>query len=404
MAVEIFMPRLTHDMDTGVIVRWLKKEGQAIKTGDDLLEIETNKAVTILTAEQNGILGNILFSEGDSVPIGTTIAYLFESDAERIAHATGGIQSAVSQEEKGNIKVPSSRVEINETQKVSCLIRTFHRNIASPLAKRMAREEGVDLSKIVGSGPTGRVVQRDVLAFLNENQPTQSCETSAAYTLIQPTTVKRITAQRMLESIRNQPSFVLELDANMENVSAFRASFNQMQDARISFTSIFIRAITKSLQQHPVVNASYGDDGIHQYHDVNLGVAMAAPQGLVVPVFHKAQEDDLLATQQKLNGLREKAQNNRLSLAELEGGTFTFSNLGMYGIDRFTAIINPPQAAILAFGRIHDIPWNKDGEIKICPILTMRLTVDHRVLDGAAASGFLVALRDILENPYLLIC
>jgi pyruvate dehydrogenase E2 component (dihydrolipoamide acetyltransferase) len=371
MDEEVFLPRLTHDMQSGRLVRWLKQEGDSVLKGEALFEVETDKAVSEVTAEASGRLQSVDYKEGQDVPVGARMALI---------------------------------VKEGEAPPVTPVGKTF----ISPIAKRLARDHKVDLALVKGSGPGGRVVEADVRQYLSRQEQTGSTKAVSTpaeveYEVVTLSPIQRITGQRMLQSSQTIPQFTLEVDVDMNEAVRLRQQLNPEAKNPVSFTALLVKAVALALRQFPRINATFNDDNLHCYKRVNIGVAMAAKDDLIVPVVHQADMLTLEQIQERLDGLKREASQGSLDAGKLNGGTFTLSNLGMYGIDRFTALINPPQVAILAVGRVCDQVWVEGERQVIRPVLTLRLSVDHRALDGATASPFLVEMRKMIENPYRLL-
>jgi len=396
VAIEVFMPRITHDMTHGVLVRWLKSEGERIVAGEPLFEVETDKAVSEVPAEAGGILRGLRFKEGDEIPIGATMAYLLE-EGEALPEVEGKISSAKTAEVEAE-KAPVVEPAEQGVGEAAC---KGERIIATPIARRMAGEHGIDLSGFVGSGPGGRIIEKDVRLYLEGKAMPASVQAfpqAVPYELVPLTRYQRTTGRRLTQSFQSAPHFILEVDVDMHAVRIWRECY-QKHKTHVSYTAILVNAISLALKRHPRLNASLDGEQVRQYREVNIGVAMATDEGLLVPVVRRADELRIREIQRQLETLRQQADRGRIALEYLSGGTFTLSNLGMYGVDRFQAIINPPEAAVLAVGRVRELPWAVCGGMAIRPIVNMRLSIDHRVLDGAAAAPFLVEIRSLLENP-----
>jgi pyruvate dehydrogenase E2 component (dihydrolipoamide acetyltransferase) len=402
MAIDIFVPRLTHDMRSGLFVRWLKAPGERVRPGDALFEIETDKAVTEIAAEAEGVFSPRLVQPGDELPIGTVIAYLLadgeappDEQAPVPTPGPGAISpSWAAADSSGPSKPapgPSGRQEAAGPD--DGLLR------ATPIARRMARERGIDLRQISGSGPGGRIVEADLLAYMAG--PRRMDEPPSERVPL--TRLQALTGQRMALSSQTIPQFVLEVDVDMAGVQRLRQQTAWKGQKRPTYTAFLVKAVATTLPAHPRVNASFDEGSIRVHPSIHIGVAVATAGGLLVPVIHHADRLSGPQIQAALDSLRDQVrgagQGGAPPASALAGGTFTLSNLGMYGVDRFQALVNPPQAAILAAGRLRDLPWSTAGGIQVRPILTLRLAADHRVLDGATAAPFLVAVKDLLEQP-----
>ncbi len=275
--------------------------------------------------------------------------------------------------------------------------------VATPIARRMARELSIDLAMIAGSGPHGRIIEADVRAYHSLQQsgtPDFSMEREVPFERIVMSRLQITSARRMTLSSQTIPQFVLEVDVEMSEAQRLRQSIHWAGERHPSYTAILVQAAARALQNHPRLNASLDGEFIRCYQEINVGVAIATAEGLLVPVIHKANALRLRQVQEILDEIRDGANRGKIKADFLSGGTFTLSNLGMYGVDRFQALINPPEAAILAAGRIRELPWSSSDGIQVRPILTLRLSCDHRLLDGATAAPFLVEVKNLLENPY----
>jgi len=361
------MPRLSDSMEEGTILRWLKKDGEVVSKGEALADVETDKATVTFDAEADGVL-RILAEEGQTVPIGGVIASIGET-AESEAK-------------------PAER-EANGRAK------------ASPLARRAAREAGVDLRGLSGSGPGGRIVKAD----LPKPEPARGAK--GAVTTVQPSRTQVQIAQRMAESKATIPDFTLHAEADMEQAVELRAQLRKAGragDAIPSYNDMIVRACALALRDHPRANAAYRDGMFELYERVNVGIAVAAHDSLVVPTVFDADRKSLVEIAREARTLAERVRSQQITPAELSGGTFTLSNLGMHGVASFGAIINPPQAAILAVGELREVPVVRDRQVVPGSRMSLVLTCDHRILYGAPAAEFLARVRQLLEQPlYLLV-
>ncbi|MBN1317021.1 MAG: 2-oxo acid dehydrogenase subunit E2 [Anaerolineales bacterium] len=404
MAIKVFMPRLTHDMQAGTLLRWLVSEGEPVKDGEPLFEVETDKAISEVVALGTGILQAVRYKDGESVPIGCTMAFILkegeplpeQSEPETVEPAC---EMATKNKEKTSTltQLPPSPIGSEEN----------HTLFASPIAKRIADQYQVDLSQIHGSGPRGRILDDDVQAYLSRCEECQGQredeDRETRFDRIEITRLQQITGRRMLQSVRTIPHFVLEIDVDMTETQRWRSCINVDRKTRVSITTLLVKVVAHGLRLHPGVNATFHGDHVRCHRDINVGVAMATQDGLLVPVIHNADALNLDQIQRELGILRQDTEKGHLSPQSLSGGAITLSNLGMYGIDRFTAIINPPEAAILAAGRVRRLPWKGSGGLELRPIMTLRLSVDHRILDGAIAAPFLVQVKELLEKPWLML-
>ncbi|MHB1613597.1 MAG: dihydrolipoamide acetyltransferase family protein [Actinomycetes bacterium] len=414
---DVIMPRLSDTMEEGVLGQWLKHEGDPVHKGDVLAEIETDKATMELEAFDEGVLERLLVEEGATVPIGQAIAVIGDGTGQAAPVAAlaaptpipAGTPTPVPAAVLAPVSAPAEGATI----------------VTSPLARRTARENGVDLATIQGTGPGGRIVRADVEAAVTVGTtrsavspapaPSPAAATSAAGRSSGPnvpaqqgederiplTAIRRITAARLTESAA-VPHFSLTTVVDADRLLAFRTEVNAGHGGRgvkVSVTDLLVRAVAVTLLVHPQVNSSWVGDAVLRHHRINVGVAVAIDDGLIVPVVHDADRKNLGEISTETRRLAERARAGRLTLDEVTGGTFTISNLGMYGVDHFTAVINPPEAAILAVGSANLAPVVRDGQVQVRTAIKLTMTSDHRVLDGAVAAQFLRDLKSILEEP-----
>jgi pyruvate dehydrogenase E2 component (dihydrolipoamide acetyltransferase) len=408
---DVLMPRLSDTMEEGVLSQWVKREGDQVRKGDVLAVIETDKAAMEMEAYDEGVLTRILVAEGTAVPIGTPIGVIGEAVAE--AAAPSPVPAPDNPERAVVLPVaPAPRPGAEAAP--------ARRPPASPLARKLARERGVDLSTVQGSGPGGRIVQADIEQAARDGNPPASSSPltvgtpQPVFAAVAPlalateeaeeiplTTVRRLTAQRLAASAREAPHFYLTVVAEASQLLAFRAQANGRRGAavKISVTDLLIRACATALAAHPEVNASWDETRILRHRHVSIGIAVAIEDGLIVPVVRDAGRKTLTEIAREARDLTTRARSRKLTPDELTGGTFTISNLGMYGIRQFTAVINPPQAAILAVGEAVRQPVVRGDQVVIGTTMTLTLSIDHRAVDGAAAAGFLTRLRELIEQP-----
>jgi len=420
--IEVIMPKLGLTMEEGTIIRWLKGEGEEIEKGKPLFEVQTDKVVMEVGAPASGTLGKILTPEGDTVPVVQVIAYILEPGEEapeewpipaavaeaapakpvpgakvlatpaarRLARDKGIDPTQVKGSGEGGIITREDLLRFLE-EKPAPEVTAPERVKASPRARRVAQEKGVDLSQVQGTGPQGRITESDLLDFL------------AAQELLTPGPIQRLTAQRMTESFTSTPHFYLTIEAKATKLVELRERLQPIMEekagVRLTFTDILIVLVAKALRDHPLANASWEKGRIRVWKEINIGLATAVEEGLMVPVIKKADEKGLAQIAGERKELADKAVKGRLSLEELEGGTFTLTNLGMFGVDEFGAIINPPQSAILAVGRIAERPVVEEGQVVARPTIRLTLSVDHRVWDGAEGARFLSDLKALIEGP-----
>lgn len=420
MAEVIKMPRLSDTMEEGNIVAWLKNVGDKISTGDILAEVETDKATMDLESFQDGTLLYIGVKEGP-VPVDGVIAIIGEEgeDYEALLKATEAEAAKVTEESKSTtqaapVSQPVSSSQPPEPQKVSIQQPAITPSMegggrvkASPLAKSIAAEAGIDLSRLAGTGENGRIVKKDVESYL-ENGGNGTSAPSMAPILLQEevqygdhpiSQMRKTIARRLSESKFGAPHFYLTIEANMDETVRARKLANENAEIRISFNDIIIKACAVALRKHPAVNSSWLEDRIRINQEINIGVAVAVDEGLLVPVIRNADAKSLNYINQEVRALAGKAKKKKLQPDEMQGNTFTISNLGMFDIDEFTAIINPPDSCILAVGSIMQKAIVKNGDIVVGNMMKMTLSCDHRVVDGATGAQFLQTLKSMLENP-----
>jgi len=388
MVTEVIMPKMGQTMERGKIIKWLKKDGEEVRRGDPLLEIETDKTTIEVEARESGIL-KIIAEEGEEVPIATTIAYIVK-EGETIP------------EEKKLKKTPE-KAEATAVKRVK----------ASPLARKIAEEKGIDLTKVQGTGPGGRITKNDVLAYLEREAEAAAAEKASMepalpeYEVVPMSSMRRAIARKMVESKTHAPHFYVTVQVDMTEAVRMRENliplFEAKKGVRLSFTHLLIKAVASALEKYPQLNATFEEDEIRIWKDVNIGIAVSLEDGLIVPVLRGANKLDLFEIASQASELVTKAREKRLREDEFSGGTFTISNMGAVGVDSFIAIINVPETAILATGRISDKPAVVDGELTIRKMMNMTLSADHRVVDGVTAAKFLQEIKRLLEAPYLLV-
>jgi len=399
MAAEVKVPRLGQGMESGTIIKWLKSEGDDVAKGEPLYELDTDKVTQEVEAEAAGVLLKIAVSEGE-VPVGTTIAFIGEK-GESVPDVSGNgkVSAPAKEEPEPETEIPAEpEPEAHEPEPVQR--KEGERVKASPLARRIARERGVDLAAIAGTGPEGRVIAEDVERAVS--RPAAPAAVPAGEVESVALTSIRKTIARRLSQAWTVPVFQLQVSADMERADAVVAGARELYpDVRVSVTDLLTKVCASALARHPEVNVSFADEALLRHSNANVGIAVAAPQGLVVPVVKGAERLSLPEIARVRADLVDRARNQKLKAEDMEGGTFTISNLGMFGVESFTAVLNPPQAAILAVGATEDRPVARDGEVVVRPTMTMTLTVDHRAVDGAPAADFLRTVKAMLELPGL---
>jgi len=417
MAEIIEMPKMSDTMEEGVLVSWLVKEGDEIQSGDVIAEVETDKATMDLPTYVSGTVLHLAFKAGDALPIGALLAIVGkpgEDISALLADKTGGAKAATPSSPAAEAPVsvaavaPVAPVAASPTAQA-----TDSRLKASPLAKALATELGINLQAIQGSGDGGRIVKRDIEAAL-QAAPAVQAPTAVAHTAPLPapespgtevalSQMRKTIARRLSESKFSAPHFYLTIPIRMDNAAAFRQQLNEQSEVKISFNDLIVKACAVALRKHPKVNASFLGDRIRFHEDVNIGVAVAIDEGLIVPVIRHADRKGLAAIATETKELAGKAKNKGLQPHEFSGNTFSISNLGMYGIEEFTAIINPPDVCILAVGAIQKQAVVEGDQLMIGSVMRVTLSCDHRAVDGAVGSAFLQTLQSLLENPLRLL-
>ena len=444
MATKVFMEALSPTMEEGKLVKWLKNEGDTVKSGDPLGEVETDKAIMELVARGDGVLRKRLVSEGASVPVGTLVGVIADKDEnidDLLAGAAAPSGAPAPQPEKPDVPAPAveaqqstgpsrgtpvpapqppapprppaappaasappAPVPSQQQPATSGAVRS------SPLARRLASERGVDLGTLQGSGPNGRIIKRDV-----ENAPAGGARAATApnapaisregdYQDVPLNNIRKVIAKRLSESIGPIPTFYLTVELDLTRVMEMRAAMAELGDEfKVSVNDVLLKAISIALSQHPEVNAHWLGDRIRNFNRVHLGMAVATDDGLIVPVIWDADRKGMAQISREAKELAKRARERKLKPEEFTGSTFSVSNLGMFGIDQFTAIINPPEAGILAIGTGEDKLVVVDGEPVVRKRVRVTMSCDHRVIDGAVGAKFLQTLRRLVENPLMLV-
>ena len=395
MATTIVMPQMGYDMKEGTVVRWHKKEDEAVSRGEVIAEIETDKAVVEMEAYKTGVLRKIVVEEGKTVPVGQLIAVITDPDealpsVEELASQVAQPSNAMSSAPEAP---PSTRNKETPQASASTTVK------ASPLARRLAREKGFDLSAITGTGPGGRITEGDVADY----------EESAAAPAAEEVPGERVELTRMRQAIarvtsqskREIPHFYVTADIDMTSALAVRRDLNATlkDQVRISVNDFIIKAVTQALQRHPNFNASFQGDHLQLNASVNMGVAVALEQGLIVPTINNCQDKSLVQIAKASHDLIERTQKGTLRAEEYTGSTFSISNLGMFEVENFVAIILPPHAAVLAVGKVMERPVVREGQIRVAQMMKATLSLDHRVADGAEAARFIGEVKKVLESP-----
>ncbi len=447
MANKILMPKLSPTMEEGQISSWVKAEGDAIEANETIAEVDTDKATMEMTSLEAGTLLKILVPAGENAKLGQTIGILGDEgedfsallkevegetssngasaekkeDEEKVSKGDAEKKDSKDEksaetkdEKKSETKTADKKTKSTDEKTKSADQNSNGRMFVSPIAARMASENGLDLRSISGSGPNGRIIKRDVEAALesgvesskSEAQFTQTVDVqgASAYREEKTSKMRQIIAQRLGESIGPIPTFYLTVEIEMDETLKLRKQINEaIAPEKISVNDIIIKVAATALTKHPFVNASYQDDKIRFYEDADIGVAVAIDEGLITPIVRGANKKGFQQISNEVKELAEKARNKKLQPEEYQGATFSISNLGMMGIKEFTAIINPPEAAILAIGTATPTPVIRDGEITTRNIMHVTMSCDHRVVDGAVGARFLQTFKQMLENPVMML-
>ena len=447
MATNILMPALSPTMTEGTLARWLKKEGDEVRAGDVLAEIETDKATMEVEAVDEGVLSKILVPDGTAgVKVNAPIAVL-TADGEEAAPQAPPAQAQAAPAPAAPAQAPKAPVA-GPTPAVAAPMINGHdaagghdseRIFASPLARRMAKQANIDLSSMKGSGPNGRIVRADIEARQAPGveqpsrvepqagareieappppvqqakpeakpapKPTPAAPVSVPHQLVPNSTMRKVIARRLLESHQLVPNFYITMDIEIDALLKLRADLNARSPKegpgafKLSVNDLVIKAAAAALRRVPKVNASYTEDAIIVYDDIDISVAVSMPDGLITPIVRKADQKGLSAISNEMKDLGARAKSGKLKPEEFQGGSFSISNLGMFGVKQFTAIINPPQAAILAVGAGEKRPVVKDGVLAVATVMTCTLSVDHRVADGALGAEWMAVFKGIVEDP-----
>lgn len=409
MTIQICMPALSPTMTEGNLSKWLKQEGDTVVSGDIIAEIETDKATMEVEAVEEGVLGRILVAEGsENIAVNTAIAVMLEEgeDASALDAVVVNAPEPVAEPAVEPVATPVSPPTPSSGDRV----------ISSPLARRMATQSGLDVGVIAGSGPRGRVVKTDVEAALASGVTPSAAPVSISTTIVEapgmPTyieapnsAVRKIIAQRMTESKREAPHFYLTVDCHIDALLEARKELNSCSPAegpdayKISVNDFVIRAVALALGKVPAANASWTEAAILLYQRADISVAVAIDEGLITPIIHDAGSKGLATISSEMKDLAARARDGKLAPGEYQGGTFSISNLGVFGVKEFAAVINPPQGAILAVGMGEQRPVVRDGALAVATVMSCTLSADHRVVDGAVGAQFLAAFKALIEDP-----
>ena len=390
--IKVTMPKLGLTMTEGTIIEWQKNEGEQVERGESILVIETEKVSYEVEASVSGIIGRIVAKEDDVIPVGGIIAYILEP-GEKLAE----IPKVVTKQEASI--TADVETEIATTQP----IETLSKIKISPLARRLAEEHNVDISTIKGTGPDGRIVKEDILEAAEEKKTTLTQPLPDEEEEVKSlSSMRRVIAQRMTETF-TAPHFYLTIEVDVTELEKVREELIPAVGAktgvRLTYTDLLIKMVARALEDNPAANCSYISGSVKLFKRIDIGVVAAVEGGLTVPVIRQANKKSLAEVATTRTELAQKARERKLSKEEMAGSTFTISNLGMFGIDQFSALLQPPEAAILAVGRIIDKPVAREGQIVIRPIMSLTLSIDHRVLDGVIGANFLQSLKQYIEDP-----
>lgn len=425
MPIEILMPALSPTMKEGNLAKWNKKEGDKIKAGDVIAEIETDKATMEVEAVDEGILGKILIAAGtENVAVNSCIAILLEAGEDKKVLDGYKVVGAASAASEAPAKVEEKKEEVKVAEKPAAQApkayqapsakQSFSDEVkASPLAKRIAKEEGVSLYSLTGTGPAGRVIKDDVIEFLQSGGTKSGVvrRNKEEFSAIKNSNIRKVIAKRLLESKQTVPHFYLSCELNVTKLLELRTSLNEAaeHDAdgkpayRISVNDLVIKAVAMALHKVPQANSSWSDEAILIYNNVDISMAVAIDGGLITPIIKNADQKSIQQISSEAKELAKKARDGKLQPEEFQGGSFSISNLGMFGIDNFQAIVNPPQSCILAVSRSVEKPIVDHHQIKIASMMNVTLSCDHRSVDGAVGAEFLKALRRYIETPVLML-
>ena len=429
MAIQILMPALSPTMTDGKLAKWLKKEGDAVASGDVIAEIETDKATMEMEAVDEGTIGKILVPEGsEGVAVNAPIAVLLEEgeDASAIAAATSPAKAPEKPAAPAPAAAKPAAPALAPAQPAAAsaakpqVAPDGDRVLASPLARRMAEQAGLDLAQVTGSGPQGRIVKADVekalaggapmaapapaAAAKAPSAPAPAPQIAAPYTEVPNSSMRKVIARRLSESKQTIPHFYLTVDCEIDALLALRKQLNAKAPEgegayKLSVNDFVVRAVALALRQVPAANATWTDQAVLRYDEVDVSVAVATPNGLITPVVRKADTKGLVQISREMKDLGQRARDGKLVPEDYQGGGFTISNMGMLGIKSFSAIINPPQSCILAVGAGEPRPVVKDGALAVATVMTVTLSVDHRSVDGAIGAEFLVAFKRMIDDP-----
>ena len=407
MATLICMPEVAANATQVTLQTWIKKVGEVVAVGDCLAEIETDKAIVEFNADRAGVMGPTLIQAGQEVEVGSPIGVLLDVGETSVnvsaLLAKTGDNASVPQLPNPSTSEPAAPPTLLSGSKVT----PSHRVFVSPLARRLAKQRGIDLNTLIGSGPNGRIVKRDIEAGsavvvsspVMAQPSTVSPSTLGDYTEVPHSGMRRTIARRLTESKSTIPHFYLSVDCRMDRLMSLRSEINTAMPRKISVNDFIVRTVAVALREVPQANVGWTENAMRQYTQADIAIAVSTDFGLITPIVRAADRKSLSMISQEIADLAERARASQLRPDEYQGGSFSVSNLGMFGVSEFSAIINPPQAAILAVGMTQQVPVVEDGAVKIASVMRCTLSVDHRAIDGALAAQWLAAFKRLLENP-----
>ena len=407
MATLICMPEVAANATQVTLQTWIKKEGEVVAVGDCLAEIETDKAIVEFNADRPGVMGSTLIKAGQQVEVGSPIGVLLDA-GETCVNVSALLAQTI--DTAGGPLLPNPSTSYSDAQPSSLIqsnVALSHRVFASPLARRLAKQRNIDLNTLTGSGPNGRIVKRDIDAGSAGavSTPAIAHPSTASplnldnYTEIPHSGMRRTIARRLSESKSTIPHFYLSVDCRMDRLMSLRSEINTAMPRKISVNDFIVRAVAVALREVPQANVGWTENAMRQYTQADIAIAVSTDFGLITPIVRAADRKSLSMINQEIADLAERARASQLRPDEYQGGSFSVSNLGMFGVSEFSAIINPPQAAILAVGVSQQVPVVEDGTVKIASVMRCTLSVDHRAIDGALAAQWLAAFKRLLENP-----
>jgi pyruvate dehydrogenase E2 component (dihydrolipoamide acetyltransferase) len=418
MAEIVYMPKLSDTMTEGVVAQWNKKVGDAVASGEVLAEIETDKATMEFESFYDGVLLHIGVETGSAAPVNAILAIIGQAGEDISTLLKGDVAPKVEEkvvEEKPKTETPAPKAEpvaakveaVAKSPAPAPVAASNGRVLASPLAKKLAEEKGIDIQQVAGTGDGGRIVKRDVDHFTPYVPAVQQFSGAPvgeeSYTEVPNSQMRKAIAKTLSASKFSAPHFYLKMEVDMDNAIAARKAINSVEGVKVSFNDMIIKAVAAALRKHPKVNADWMGESIRYNNHIHIGVAVAVEEGLVVPVVRFADTKGISQLGAEIKDLAGRAKEKKIKPEEMQGGTFAVSNLGMYGIEDFTSIINPPNGCILSVGQIKQTPVVKNGQIVPGNVLKLSLSCDHRVVDGAIGSEFLQTLKAFLENPVMML-